>query len=245
MVRCLRLVVLAFLTAACASALAVGGTAARSSTARCPTTSKWLASWRTTFAARVLRPTSVYRRPWRSPFTSLPTADRYGFPTTVSVLERVQNCQGRWYRVRLAKWPNGTTGWIRSKDVKTTRLHARILIDVSQHRLYFYKAGRLVLKSAAAIGKPSTPTPLGAFFVTQRFVVSPTTGPFGPRAIGISAFSNVLRTWTDGGPIGIHGTNEPFSIGNPVSHGCVRLPNNRILRLFARTPLGTPVLIRR
>jgi lipoprotein-anchoring transpeptidase ErfK/SrfK len=239
--------VLAFLIAACAAALAVaaGGTAARSSTSQCPTTSKWLASWRTTFAARVLRPTSVYRRPWRAPFTSLPTADRYGFPTTVSVLERVQNCQGRWYRVRLAKWPNGTTGWVRSKDVKTTRLHARILIDVSQHRLYFYKAGRLVLKSAAAIGKPSTPTPLGTFFVTQRFVVSPTTGPFGPRALGISAFSNVLRTWTDGGPIGIHGTNEPFSIGAPVSHGCVRLPNDRIIRLFGLVPLGTPVLIRR
>jgi lipoprotein-anchoring transpeptidase ErfK/SrfK len=239
--------VLAFLIAACAAALALaaGGTAARSSTSRCPTTSKWLASWRTTFAARVLRPTSVYRRPWRAPFTSLPTADRYGFPTTVSVLERVQNCQGRWYRVRLAKWPNGTTGWVRSKDVKTTRLHARILIDVSQHRLYFYKAGRLVLKSAAAIGKPSTPTPLGTFFVTQRFVVSPTTGPFGPRALGISAFSNVLRTWTDGGPIGIHGTNEPFSIGAPVSHGCVRLPNDRIIRLFGLVPLGTPVLIRR
>ena len=124
------------------------------------------------------------------------------------------------------------------------RLHARILIDVSQHRLYLYKAGRLVLKSAAAIGKPSTPTPLGSFFVTQRFVVSPTTGPYGPRALGLSAFSDVLRTWTDGGPIGIHGTNEPFAIGKPVSHGCVRLPNDRIMRLFALTPLGTPVLIR-
>jgi lipoprotein-anchoring transpeptidase ErfK/SrfK len=142
-------------------------------------------------------------------------------------------------------FPNGTTGWVRSKDVSTTPLHARILVDVSQHRLYFYKAGRLVLKSPAAIGKPSTPTPLGSFFVTQRFIVSPTTGPYGPRALGISAFSNVLRTWTDGGPIGIHGTNERFSIGQPVSHGCVRLPNDAILRLFGSVPLGTPVLIRR
>jgi lipoprotein-anchoring transpeptidase ErfK/SrfK len=245
MVRCLRLLVLALLIAACASVLAAGGSAAGSNAAGCPTTSKWLASWRTTFAARVLRPTAVYRRPWRTPFMRLARADRYGFPTTVSVLQRVQNCQGRWYRVRLATWPNGATGWVRSKDVNTTRLHARIVIDVSQHRLYFYKAGRLVLQSAAAIGKPSTPTPLGSFFVTQRFIVSPTTGPFGPRAIGLSAFSNVLRSWTDGGPIGIHGTNEPFSIGNPVSHGCVRLPNDRILRLFAMTPLGAPVLIRR
>ena len=46
------------------------------------------------------------------------------------------------------------------------------------------------------------------------------------------------------GPIGIHGTNEPFSIGAPVSHGCVRLPNDRMIALFKVTPLGTPVLIR-
>lgn len=245
MARRLRLLLPVLVVAVCAAAANAVGTTSSASATNCTTSSKWLASWRTTFSARVVRPASVYRRPWHSPFLHLSVADRYGFPTTVSVLERRQNCQGRWYRVRLAWWPNGTTGWVRSKDVKTTRLHARIVIDVSQHRLYLYKAGRLLLKSSAAIGKPSTPTPLGSFFVTQRFVVSPTTGPYGPRALGISAFSNVLRTWTDGGPIGIHGTNEPFAIGQPVSHGCVRLPNAVVVRLFALTPLGTPVLIRR
>ena len=162
----------------------------------------------------------------------------------MSVLERVQSCRARWYRVRLATWPNGTTGWVRARDLSTTRLRARIVVDISRHRLFLYKAGKLVFTSAAAIGKPSTPTPRGTFFVTQRFVVSPTTGPYGPRALGISAFSDVLRSWRDGGPIGIHGTNEPFSIGAPVSHGCVRLPNDRIIALFKVTPLGTPVLIR-
>ncbi|TMJ93515.1 MAG: hypothetical protein E6G67_12160 [Actinobacteria bacterium] len=245
MVRRLRLFAPALVIAVCAAVTSAGGIPPPASAASCATSSKWLASWRQTFAARVLRPTDVYRRPGRSAFMRLPVADRYGFQTTVSLLERVKSCHGRWYRVRLAAWPNGATGWVRSTDVKTTRLRARILIDVSQHRLYFYKAGRIVLRSPAAIGKPSTPTPLGSFFVTQRFVVSPTTGPYGPRALGISAFSDVLRTWTDGGPIGIHGTNERFSIGKPVSHGCVRLPNVRMISLFQRTPLGTPVLIRR
>ena len=49
----------------------------------------------------------------------------------------------------------------------------------------------------------------------------------------------------EGGPIGIHGTNERFSIGKPVSHGCVRLPNAAIVKLFAVVSIGTPVLIRR
>jgi lipoprotein-anchoring transpeptidase ErfK/SrfK len=229
---------------AIAAGLSAAGAATPARAAACQSSSKWLASWRQTFSGRVVRPTTAYRRPGSAGFMKLSLADPYGFPTTVSVLERRQTCTGRWYRVRLATWPNGTTGWVRSRDLATTRLHARIVVDISSHRLFLYKAGRVVFTSAAAIGKPSTPTPRGTFFVTQRFVVTPATGPYGPRALGISAFSNVLRSWRDGGPIGIHGTNEPFSIGAPVSHGCVRLPNDRMIALFKLIPLGTPVLIR-
>ena len=172
-------------------------------------------------------------------------ADAYGFATTMQVIERVQACGARWYRVRVAAHPNGATGWISSKAVKTTRLRTRIVIDLSRHRLWLYKHGKIALSSPVAIGKPSTPTPVGSFYVTQRFIVTSPGGPYGPRALGISAFSDVLRSWVDGGPIGIHGTNEPFAIGNSVSHGCVRMPNDMIIRLFAVTPLGTPVQIRR
>jgi len=229
-----------------AAAVAAAGAAAPGPQAGgCATSSRWLARWTQTFSGRVLRPTHVYRLPGRTPFAALRTEDAYGFPTTVSLLERRTSCGVRWYRVRFAAWPNGSSGWVRASDVKTTRLRARIVIDESRRRLVLYKRGRVVLSTPAAIGKPSTPTPLGSFFVTQRFVVSPSTGPYGPRAIGISAFSETLRSWVDGGPIGIHGTNERFSIGEPVSHGCVRLPNAAIVRLFAVTPLGTPVLIRR
>jgi len=48
-----------------------------------------------------------------------------------------------------------------------------------------------------------------------------------------------------GWPIGIHGTNEAWSIGRSVSHGCIRLPNSVDRRVFAQTPLGTPVIITR
>jgi lipoprotein-anchoring transpeptidase ErfK/SrfK len=71
------------------------------------------------------------------------------------------------------------------------------------------------------------------------------SGPFGPAALGISAFSNVLTGWTQGGPVAIHGTNEPWSIGHAVSNGCVRVRNRVLRRVFAAAPAGTPVLIRR
>jgi lipoprotein-anchoring transpeptidase ErfK/SrfK len=81
--------------------------------------------------------------------------------------------------------------------------------------------------------------------VNQRLIPTDPAGPLGPGAIGISAFSSVLTGWTQGGPIAIHGTNEPSSIGEAVSNGCIRLPNETLRRVFAMVLAGTPVLIRR
>jgi len=228
-----------------AAAAAAGADGRATHAAACRTSSHWLARWDETFAGRVVRETRLYRRPGRAVVGTLGVADAYGFPTTVSLLERRTVCGTRWYRIRYTAWPNGAAAWVRSRDLHTTRLHSRIVVDVSRRRLFLLRRGKIVLSTPAAVGKGSTPTPYGSFFVTQKFVVDPPTGPYGPRALGISAFSNILRSWPDGGPIGIHGTNERFSIGKPVSHGCVRLPNAAIVKLFAVVPLGTPVLIRR
>ncbi len=236
-------VALVAVVAVAASAAVATGRAAQTGT--CSVSSRWLVHWDSTIAGRVVRPARLYRRPGRGVVGTLGVADRYGFPTTVSVLERHVVCGLRWYRVRYAAWPNGASAWVRGSDLVTTRLRSRIVVDISRRRLFLYRRGSVVFSTPAAVGKGSTPTPLGTFFITQKFVVDPPTGPYGPRAIGISAFSNTLRSWRDGGPIGIHGTNERFSIGKPVSHGCVRLPNPAILKLFSVTPLGTPVVIRR
>jgi lipoprotein-anchoring transpeptidase ErfK/SrfK len=54
----------------------------------------------------------------------------------------------------------------------------------------------------------------------------------------------VLIHWPQGGPIAIHGTNNPDSIGKAASNGCLRLPNRQLIRLFEQTPAGTPVVIK-
>ena len=99
------------------------------------------------------------------------------------------------------------------------------------------------MRATVAVGSPSTPTPYGRFYVNQRLIPEDTSGPFGPGAIGVSAYSNVLTGWTQGGPIAIHGTNEPWSIGHAVSNGCIRLPNGTLTRLFKIVPPGTQVII--
>ena len=68
-------------------------------------------------------------------------------------------------------------------------------------------------------------------------------GPFGPSAVGIAAYSEVLTGWTQGGPIAIHGTNRPDLIGQAVSNGCVRVRNEVVTRIFDATLSGTPVVI--
>ena len=94
------------------------------------------------------------------------------------------------------------------------------------------------------MGTPQTPTPLGRFYINERFILTDSNGPFGVAALGISAHSNVLTDWVQGGPIALHGTNEPLSIGHADSHGCVRLSNADMRRLLPYAPAGTPVLIR-
>jgi lipoprotein-anchoring transpeptidase ErfK/SrfK len=136
------------------------------------------------------------------------------------------------------------TGWVRAADVQQLAVHTRITVDLSERRVRLYKQGKLVLSSSAAIGSKATPTPLGRYYVNQRLIPDDPNGPFGPGAVGISAFSDVLTGWTQGGPIAIHGTNEPGSIGHAVSNGCIRLPNTVLRRVFAAAVAGTPVLIR-
>lgn len=107
-----------------------------------------------------------------------------------------------------------------------------------------FESGRVRLTATVAVGSAATPTPTGRYYVNQRLVPTDKSGPFGPGAVGISAYSDVLTGWTQGGPIAIHGTNEPWSIGRAVSNGCIRLPNETLRKVFELALAGTPVIVR-
>ena len=240
----MRVALIAVLLAA--AAVAASAAPHASAAPRCaPGSVQTLTTAKRSVAAVVRRPATAVRAPGSSAVMRLATGDRYGFPTTLLVLARRvdAHCRATWFRVRLPVYPNGTTGWVRARDLKVSTLRRRIVVDLSSHRLFLYRSGRLELTFPVAVGKASTPTPRGRFYVTQRFVLPNASGPYGPRALGISAFSDVLRSWRDGGPIGLHGTNEPFSISRPVSHGCVRLANEVTFWLILRIGPGVPVTI--
>jgi lipoprotein-anchoring transpeptidase ErfK/SrfK len=205
-----------------------------------------LGSSRLAYAAVVRSRATVSRRPGARAFVRFRRLNVNRVPTIFSIRGAVVDatCKGKSYLVQIPKRPNGVTAWVPASQVRVEKVSTRILVDLSQKRVTLYKNGRRVLSSIAAIGAPATPTPTGRFYVNQRLIPTDKTGPFGPGALGVSAFSNVLTGWTQGGPIAIHGTNAPWSIGKAVSNGCIRVPNPVLQTLFDQALSGTPVLIR-
>lgn len=199
------------------------------------------------YAARATRRLAAVRRPSGAPVRIFERTNANGVRTVFGVLAAVRDerCRTLWYRVQLPMRPNGATGYVRARDVELFRVRTRIEIDLSDRRIDFLQRGRRVLRVRAAIGKSGTPTPVGHFYVNQRLLSGDPSGPFGPGAIGISAFAPVLTGWTQGGPIAIHGTNDPASIGSAASYGCLRIENRHVERMLRANPEGTPVLIRR
>ena len=205
-----------------------------------------LGSSRLAYAAIVRSQALVSRRPGTHALATFEKLNANRVPTIFSIRgARVDAmCKPSWYLVQIPKRPNGVTAWVPAAQVDVAKVTTRIVVDLSEKRVTLYKGGRKVLSSTAAIGAPATPTPTGHFYVNQRLIPTDKGGPFGPGAVGISAFSNVLTGWTQGGPIAIHGTNAPWSIGKAVSNGCIRIPNPVLRKLFDQALSGTPVLIR-
>lgn len=171
----------------------------------------------------------------------------HGFPEVYLVLRRWTDPDGRtWLKVRIPMRPNGREGWVR--DSALGRLHlvrTRLVVDRRRLRAALYRSGRRIWRSRIGVGKPSTPTPAGRFWIRERIKVPDPRGTYGPWAFGTSAYSS-LSAWPGGGGgvVGIHGTDQPYLIPGWPSHGCIRVANRPIRRLARLMPIGTPVRIR-
>ncbi|NFP91271.1 L,D-transpeptidase [Clostridium sporogenes] len=108
----------------------------------------------------------------------------------------------------------------------------RIVINTKTHTLTLFRDNNVYKTYKVAVGKPSTPTPKGTFKIINR-AINP-GGPFGARWLGL----NIPY-----GDYGIHGTNNPSSIGKSVSNGCIRMFNNQVIELSNLVPIGTTVII--
>ena len=186
------------------------------------------------------RPSSTARRVGRLRFR---TED--GFPEVYIALESVQDVHGTtWVRVRLPQRPNNVTGWaVRSALGDLHVVRTKLVVNRRTLRVRLYDHGHEVFQARVGVGKPSTPTPAGSFWIREKFRVAGSP-LYGARSMGTAAYSTTLTDWPGGGIVGLHGTSEPDLIPGRPSHGCVRLKNRDIERLYALTPVGTPLLIK-
>jgi lipoprotein-anchoring transpeptidase ErfK/SrfK len=127
-----------------------------------------------------------------------------------------------------------------------------ITVDRKNFKLRLFKNLRVVAEYGVAVGRSGLETPTGIYHVLEREVNPPwhvpdsswagslagTTVPPGPS-------DPIVARWMGlGGGIGIHGTDEPFSIGSDASHGCIRMRPADVIALYPRVPLGTTVYIK-
>ncbi|HEX6238636.1 MAG TPA: L,D-transpeptidase [Acidimicrobiales bacterium] len=170
----------------------------------------------------------------------LPATTEFGSPRALQVL----GTKSEWLQVALPVRPNGSTGWIPRSAVELRDLDEAIEIDLAARTLTLYDGGDEVLSTPVAIGTDTNPTPTGRFYVVDKLDTGDPGGPYGQFAYGLSAHSESLTEFAGGdGQVGIHGTNDPASIGQSVSHGCVRVPNDIASQLAEIVNLGTPVTI--
>jgi lipoprotein-anchoring transpeptidase ErfK/SrfK len=111
-----------------------------------------------------------------------------------------------------------------------TRATYSITINVAARTLTLFKDGKWFKSYPVAVGKPATPTPKGTFTIINK-AYKP-GGVFGERWLGLNRKG-----------YGIHGTNNPSSIGKAVSNGCVRMYNKDVIELYNLVPVGATVRI--
>jgi lipoprotein-anchoring transpeptidase ErfK/SrfK len=183
----------------------------------------------------------VYKAPTAStPASRLANPNENGAPRVFLVTAKLPG----WYQVLLPVKPNGSTGWVKASQVTAAVTNYRVEVLRSTHRVRVYDRNKLIMDEAAGIGTADTPTPGGRFYLMELLQPNDPNGPYGPYAFGLSGFSASLESFNGRQPvIGIHGTNEPQSLGIDVSHGCIRIRNEAISRLATTLPLGTPVEI--
>lgn len=166
-----------------------------------------------------------------------------GTTNIVLVVGRARVDRRLWVRVRFPGARNNLTGWLPREAVGGYHfVRTRLVVDLNSLTAALLRDGRLVFRASVGVGRNEFPTPRGSFYISEK--LTNFDNPFyGPVAFGTSARSQVLTDWPDGGSIGIHGTNRPDLLPGRVSHGCIRMRNDDILRLNRLMPVGTLVSV--
>jgi lipoprotein-anchoring transpeptidase ErfK/SrfK len=190
--------------------------------------------------ALLRHPTALRATPGGRIRAKLAVKTEFGSPEAMWVVRH----SGRWLGVASPKAGNNHVGWIPASVVSLSRVNWELRVSLSARKLSVLDNGRVKQRYTVAIGAPDAPTPTGRFAVTDRLLTGDPAGPYGCCILALSAKApHAIQDWSGGNRIAIHSTPETETIGEAVSHGCVRLTLAEGQWLINHIPLGTPTVI--
>ena len=153
--------------------------------------------------------------------------------------------EGGWLGVTTPELQNGRLGWVRRETVRISLTRVSLVADLSERTLTLRIGDRAMRTIRVAIGAGHTPTPTGRFAVTDKFPGSLYGSYLGCCVLALSGHQpNLPPGWDGGDLLGIHGTYADWTIGLPISAGCLRASDEDMRYLMERVPVGAPVFIR-
>jgi hypothetical protein len=186
------------------------------------------------------KPTDMRASPGGRVFAHLGLRTEFGSPEGFWVAR----LSGAWLGVISPQAGNNRLGWIPAADASLGRVNWELKVSLHERRLTVLENGRAVERYTIAIGAPDAPTPTGSFAVTDRLNTGDPSGPYGCCILALSALApHAIQGWSGGDRIAIHSTPETWTIGEAVSHGCMRLTLAEGRWLLGHIPIGTPTII--
>ena len=164
------------------------------------------------------------------------------------VVRVTQGAEGdEWVEAELPIRPNGVRGWIRTENFNWSTVSHHILVDVSDRSVALFDGDELITYTRAIVGKPATPTPTLSGFIVEKLPnhnQQNASVVLGDWILMLLFFSEALNSFGGGLPrIALRGTLIPERVGEALSNGGPRIPNDIIEVIAQEAPLGTAVNI--
>lgn len=169
------------------------------------------------------------------------------FGNRLALLVEEYDSSGAWAKVQVPVRPNGTTAWVQTAFFTEEKHDYHITIDLSENTVRLFKGTdpEPIVEQISVLGKESRPTPVLRAYIDEKIPGGDLSPAYGDWILSIAAFSESLGTFGGGGmpKLAIHGTNQPELMGQYVSSGCIRVPNEVIAFIAETAPVGTVVEI--
>jgi len=165
----------------------------------------------------------------------------FGNPLSLLVVE--YDPTATWAKVHVPIRPNGTTTWVATKDFTEARHSTHITIDLSDRMVTVFDGDDIELEQLAVVGSADLPTPVTRTYIDEKVPGATVDPAFGEWILSLAAFSETIGTAGGGGlpKLALHGTDQPDQIGQNISSGSIRVPNEAISFIADFAPLGTVV----